>query len=84
MLLGAYPDSTLDSAVDTWLGSAAAALHSTGGFEKPKVYMNYAQGTEDLGALYGYEEWRLERLKALKKKYDPEGVFSGYHAIPRE
>lgn len=84
MLLAGYPNSTLDSAANAWLGTATAALHSTGGFEKPAVYMNYAQGTEGLGALYGYEEWRLERLKALKKKYDPEGVFSGYHAIPRE
>lgn len=84
MLLAGYPNSTLDSAANTWLGSVAAALHSTGGFERPMVYMNYAQGTEGLGALYGYDEWRLERLKALKKKYDPEGVFSGYHAIPSE
>ncbi|KAL0475553.1 hypothetical protein QR685DRAFT_513077 [Neurospora intermedia] len=38
-------------------------------------YINYANGDEPLQALFGYEEWRWERLTALKREeYDPEGV----------
>ncbi len=45
------------------------------------VYQNYAHGDEPLEALYGYEAWRLERLRALKRKYDPLNKFKGYHNV---
>jgi hypothetical protein len=35
------------------------------------AYVNYARGDENPEALYGYEKWRLERLRALKRKFDP-------------
>ncbi|KAL8770420.1 MAG: hypothetical protein Q9209_003846 [Squamulea sp. 1 TL-2023] len=38
--------------------------------EKPRqlsVYTNYAYGDETLQQIYGYEPWRSERLRALKK-----------------
>ncbi|KAL8737287.1 MAG: hypothetical protein Q9181_001841 [Wetmoreana brouardii] len=35
------------------------------------AYLNYANGDETVEALYGYESWRLDRLRGLKKKYDP-------------
>lgn len=84
MLLAGYPDATLDAAADSWLRAAAKVLHDTSGFESPAVYLNYAQGDEGLAALYGDEAWRLEKLKALKRLYDPRGVFDAYHPIPRE
>ncbi|KAK4121767.1 FAD-binding domain-containing protein [Parathielavia appendiculata] len=37
-----------------------------------RAYVNYAHGDEPLGAVYGWEDWRLEKLRGLKKKYDPE------------
>lgn len=43
------------------------------------AYVNYAHGDESLEALYGYEDWRLWRLRRLKVKYDPFGKF-GYYA----
>lgn len=45
------------------------------------VYQNYAHGDEPLESLYGYEAWRLERLRALKRKYDPLNRFKAYHDI---
>lgn len=45
------------------------------------TYVNYAHGDENLQELYGYEAWRVARLKTLKRKYDPEGHFSFYAPI---
>lgn len=47
------------------------------------AYPNYANGDESLEALYGYEPWRLERLRALKKQYDPYNRFRFYNPILR-
>ena len=41
-------------------------------------YVNYALGNEGPEAWYGYEGWRLERLRGLKDKYDPERRFNFY------
>jgi Berberine and berberine like len=43
-------------------------------------YTNFATGDEDPKTLYGSEE-RLGRLRALKKKWDPEGAFGWYNPI---
>ena len=45
------------------------------------AYVNYAFGDETQEEVYGYEPWRLERLRALKKKYDPLGGFNFYEPI---
>jgi hypothetical protein len=45
------------------------------------AYVNYAHGDESLQAMYGYETWRLERLRALKGEWDPEGRFGWYAPI---
>lgn len=45
------------------------------------AYINYAIGYESEEALYGHEAWRLERLRALKRKYDPQGRFDYYGPI---
>lgn len=46
------------------------------------VYVNYAFGDETPQDWYGSEPWRQERLRSLKKKYDPKGKFSFYAPIP--
>lgn len=46
------------------------------------AYINYAFGDESLEALYGYEPWRLQRLRGLKKQYDPDNRFAFYGGIP--
>ncbi|KAL8768213.1 MAG: hypothetical protein Q9209_005522 [Squamulea sp. 1 TL-2023] len=40
------------------------------------TYVNYAYGDETLEQMYGYEEWRIQKLRALKKKWDPYGRFN--------
>jgi hypothetical protein len=43
-------------------------------------YVNYVRGTESLNAIYG-EEWRLDKLRSLKRRYDPENRFRYYAPI---
>lgn len=45
------------------------------------AYVNYAFGTESNKEMYGHEEWRQEKLLALKNKYDPYRRFSFYAPI---
>ncbi|KAJ4407989.1 hypothetical protein N0V91_003655 [Didymella pomorum] len=49
--------------------------------EELHTYVNYAYGDEGSKSWYGYEDWRQEKLKALKQKYDPQGRFSFYAPI---
>ena len=35
-------------------------------------------------AVYGREQWRLEKLRKLKKKYDPQGKFNYFSPITYE
>ncbi|RYP51126.1 hypothetical protein DL768_003473 [Monosporascus sp. mg162] len=51
---------------------------------RPTTYLNYAVGDETLESLYGYEPWRLERLRRLKAKYDPNSRFRSYNPIIQE
>ncbi|KAH7304875.1 putative FAD-dependent oxygenase [Rhexocercosporidium sp. MPI-PUGE-AT-0058] len=45
------------------------------------AYVNYAHGDESLQEMYGYEEWRVEKLRHLKSLYDSEGRFNFYAPI---
>lgn len=45
------------------------------------AYVNYAHGDETLQEMYGYEDWRQEKLRQLKSLYDPKGRFSFYAPI---
>jgi hypothetical protein len=57
----------------------------TSGYGRLQQYVNYGNTTssseDPLEALYGYEPWRLERLRDLKQKYDPENMFRWYQPI---
>ena len=44
------------------------------------VYVNYAAGDETVEQIYG-DGWRIEKLRRLKKKYDPHGRFDFYNPI---
>ncbi|OQE43750.1 hypothetical protein PENCOP_c003G01409 [Penicillium coprophilum] len=48
---------------------------------RPSTYVNYAFGDEPLDSIYGYEPWRLQRLRALKGKYDPHNRFGFYNSF---
>lgn len=56
-------------------------LHKASGRDDLHAYVNYAYGTESSKECYGPEKWRQDKLKELKKKYDPNGRFSFYAPI---
>jgi len=39
------------------------------------AYVNYAKGDESTEEVYGREEWRVEKLRALKEVWDPQNRF---------
>ncbi|KAL9007587.1 MAG: hypothetical protein Q9180_009622, partial [Flavoplaca navasiana] len=47
----------------------------------PTTYVNYAYGDEKMEEVYGYEEWRIQRLRALKREWDPCGRMGWFHGI---
>ncbi|KAK4118888.1 FAD-binding domain-containing protein [Parathielavia appendiculata] len=76
-------NSTLDREAERW--SKALETAAAGSAER-RVYVNYALGDESLQAIYGRrdEPWRLERLRALKRKYDPNNRFRFFSPIVRD
>lgn len=79
-----YTDSGLADAANAYGKMQRAAFNKVeaGGYEELRIYQNYAYGDEDPRSYYGYEAWRLEKLKSVKKRYDPNNVFRGYHDVP--
>ncbi|KAJ5952081.1 CAZyme family AA7 [Penicillium vulpinum] len=75
------PDSTLDQIAIEWVTENQRLWNEGQPTRKPTAYVNYASGRESLEAIYGYEPWRLEKLRKLKAKYDPHGKFSYYNPI---
>ena len=77
-----YPanDSTLDAvALNIGKQLRSAFLNNTG---RPlNAYVNYANGDESNEATYGYDSWRLRKLRDLKRRYDPMEKFSFYEPI---
>jgi len=57
------------------------ALLDGSGSKELHAYVNYAFGDETLQEMYGFETWRVPRLRGLKKKYDPDGRFNYYAPI---
>lgn len=57
------------------------AIHEGTGREGIHAYVNYAFGTETKQMMYGFEQWRQDKLLALKNKYDPHQRFNFYAPI---
>ncbi|TDZ74705.1 FAD-linked oxidoreductase alt4 [Colletotrichum trifolii] len=61
------------------------AFIATSGYGRLQQYVNYGNTTSTMRdppeALYGYESWRLDKLRALKKVYDPDNVFRWYQPL---
>jgi hypothetical protein len=76
------PDASLDAGAKAW-GEETRRLAHAGqpANETLDTYVNYANGQETLEALYGYEPWRLEKLRGLKAKYDPYNKFGYFLGI---
>ncbi|KAM3427267.1 hypothetical protein NHJ13734_009045 [Beauveria thailandica] len=72
---------TLDKKAAEFGESLRQALHHGSGRSEMHTYVNYAYGDESLKSVYGYEDWRQEKLKELKSMYDPHGRFNFYAPI---
>ncbi len=70
--------AALDAQAQQFGNQLRQALHRGSGRTQMHTYVNYAYGDETPLAWYGADQWRQDRLKALKKKYDPKGKFSFY------
>ncbi|EGZ76381.1 hypothetical protein NEUTE2DRAFT_161301 [Neurospora tetrasperma FGSC 2509] len=80
-----WGDESLNEVADAWRRETRDLLvrPEDSGYGRSHVYINYTNRDEPLQALYGYEEWRWERLTSLKREYDLEWYFDGYHGIPK-
>ncbi|KAK4448818.1 hypothetical protein QBC34DRAFT_300590 [Podospora aff. communis PSN243] len=73
------PDGpALDAEAKALGNELRSILHQGSGRAQMHTYVNYAYGDEQKAEWYGHEKWRLDRLKALKRKYDPRGRFNFY------
>ena len=64
------------------LGNQIRDVLQAGTGEKTlSTYVNYSFGDETPKAWYGPDAWRQEKLKSLKKEYDPTGQFSFYAPV---
>ncbi|KAF3492371.1 FAD binding domain-containing protein [Arthroderma uncinatum] len=74
-----------DSALDQKAANLGLQLRNillqASGRQELHAYVNYAYGAETPQQWYGSEQWRQDKLKALKQKYDPKGMFSFYAPI---
>ncbi|KAJ9148278.1 FAD binding domain family protein [Pleurostoma richardsiae] len=76
---GWYTNRSLDDAVNAFLDASRAKFQQTSGFSEQAVYVNYAHGDE--GPVAWYSSRKLHKLKALKTRWDPTGLFNWYNPI---
>ena len=77
---GFYTDQGLDDAVNAFAKRARDEFARTSGFEALTTYSNYAHGDEGPEAWYSAR--KLPRLSALKRKWDPDELFSWNYPVP--
>ncbi|KXJ85290.1 hypothetical protein Micbo1qcDRAFT_56175 [Microdochium bolleyi] len=65
--------------VEAWAERYQKAVASPN--EEPHFYVNYARGGEAVPLVYGTDGSRLERLRRLKREWDPDNRFGFYNPI---
>ncbi|KAI0388497.1 FAD-binding domain-containing protein [Xylariaceae sp. FL0594] len=70
----------LTSYARDWAAQTHALWNAGQPQRRPTTYVNYAAGGEKLEEMYGYDG-QVPRLRALKKKYDPQNRFRFYNPI---
>ncbi|KAI4143665.1 MAG: hypothetical protein LQ341_002854, partial [Variospora aurantia] len=81
-LLSIYTPSTTNDIIALKYGRQIRdAFHAGQPGRQLNAYVNYASGDETVEEMYGYEEWRLKKLRRLKEEWDPQGRFGFYHPI---
>jgi hypothetical protein len=78
------PNPSLDEFAIEWGRQTRDLFNQGQPGRRPTTYINYAFGDEPMETIYGYEPWRLEKLRSLKKKYDPYGRFNYFNPITFE
>ncbi|KAL4767675.1 hypothetical protein BDW60DRAFT_211750 [Aspergillus nidulans var. acristatus] len=84
--IGIAPDNTdseLEREAWEWAGEVRDLWNEGQPGRKAHAYVNYANGFEPVEEKYGHEAWRLERLRALKERYDPDNRIRFYNPIVR-
>jgi fumiquinazoline A oxidase len=76
-----YDDASISQTANDFAKKWIDEYRKKSGYDKWYAYQNYASDTEPLEAIYGYEPWRLQKLRALKSEYDRDNVFNGYHGF---
>lgn len=72
--------STSDASIEYLPEKMRSTIASTAGTDGLQVYIGFSNGDEPVESVFGKE--KLPRLAALKKKYDPDGLFNAYHPLP--
>ncbi|KAI0814416.1 hypothetical protein GGR55DRAFT_431499 [Xylaria sp. FL0064] len=73
------PNSTIDPIAEAFGKQLRSFLLE--GSDDPEhlhAYVNYANGDEPLEAVYGWDEWRLQKLRQLKQQWDPKNKMKYY------
>lgn len=80
--VGYLPNATVDPIAQRF-GENMRRFLLEGGDDpgRLRAYVNYAHGDEPLQAVYGWDDWRLEKLRALKSKWDPDHRMRFYNPI---
>ena len=73
LLENLYTDNALEEPLYRWSEEQRDKLHAVGGYKTPHVYINYALGDEGPEAWWSKEH--LPKLRKLKKKWAPKGLF---------
>lgn len=81
VIIYAPAGKTLDQKAEALGEGLRQTLHIGSGKKDLHAYVNYAYGKEGVKSWYGFENWRQEKLLALKNKYDPKRRFSFYAPI---
>lgn len=78
MIEAAYKSSADEDLIDEWLSTQQDRSIEILGYGQLQQYVNYGHGSKKPPkALYGYQPWRLEKLRRLKEPPDPQGWFNG-------
>lgn len=79
------PDPKLDAKAQAFGKAVQRILQAGTGrpMEELHTYVNYAHGDEGPESWYGFDSWRLEKLRGLKREWDPENKFRYFAPIER-
>lgn len=72
-------NSSFVSPLNKWGNNVRRLMQQGSGKHDLGVYVNFAHGDE--GPASWYTAGKLPRLRSLKKRYDPRGLFSFYNPV---